>query len=250
MTEPLTDKRLEADYDELHQKSELRFPVQDYPYFFDWLNVPADSASLSLIDIACGQGFFLEAAERRVQRMRLVGVDFSRVALAKAGARLTRTRLMRASAYALPFPSGSFDYAVNLGSLEHFTDIVGGLAEMGRVLKPSGKGLVIVPNRYYLGNLWRVYAYGEEDDQGQEGLCQFNTVRGWERQILAAGLDPVSVRAYNGEDHIAWYFRRRAGEISPSEVMYRDFLETFVKPGIPLNLCQCFAFFVRRQPAL
>jgi len=248
MNEPMTDKRMQAAYDSLHQESDLRFPLQDYPHFFDWLNLPCDSASLSLLDIACGQGFFLEAAEQRTQHVRLEGVDFSSVGLAKARARLTRSHLVAGSAYDLPYPSETFDYVVNLGSLEHFTDPTAGLKEMGRVLKMNGKGLVIVPNRYYLGNLWRVYAYGEEDDQGQEGLCQFNTVRGWERHIKAAGLDPVCVRGYNGEDHIAWYFKRRSGTVAPPELMYRELLDTFVKPAIPLNLSQCFAFFVRRQP--
>jgi SAM-dependent methyltransferase len=243
------DNEIRRTYDELHLRSELRFPKEDYAVFFQWLNVPLDSASLSLLDIACGQGFFLEAAEQQTTAMRLEGIDFSPVGLAKASERVRRARLTEGSAYALPHPDESFDYVTNLGSLEHFTRPVDALREMGRVLKSTGKGVLIVPNRYYLGNIWQVYAYGEEDNQGQEGICHFNTGRGWDTLIRSAGLDPIAVRGYNGEDHIAWYFKRRnPTEITPYERAYREVLETFVKPGIPLNLSQCFVFFVRRQP--
>jgi len=245
----MQDHEILATYNDLHQKSELRFPREDYDSFFDWLNVPADSADLSLLDIACGQGFFLESAEKKTRQIRLEGVDFSPVGLDKARTRLRRARLTEASAYELPYGDESFDYVTNLGSLEHFTRPVDALREMARVLKRTGKGVVIVPNRYYLGNIWQVYAYGEEDNQGQEGICHFNTVSGWEAIIRSASLDPIAVRAYNGEDHLAWYFRRRVpAEITAYERAYRHLLDTFVKPGIPLNLSQCFVFFVRRQP--
>ena len=152
-------------YDSLHQQDQLRFPLEDYPAFYSWLNVPGSGQGLRLLDIACGQGFFLEVAERGGE-MSCHGIDFSAVALELAKKRLHRTDLKQSSAYALPFDDGHFDYCVNLGSLEHFDEPERSLAEVRRVLKSNGKALIIVPNKFYLGTIWKVYAYGEDDDQG------------------------------------------------------------------------------------
>ncbi len=235
-------------YNALHEENELRFPKEDYPHFYAWLNVPSGVKGLKLLDVACGQGFFLQCAEEVDDPPHLYGVDFSPVALGRARAKLRSSSLVEASVYGLPFGDETFDYIVNLGSLEHFHRPGDSLKELYRVLKPTGKAMVIVPNQYYLGNVWRVRAYGEEDDQGQEGMTRYNTIKGWEAEFRKAGLDPVAVQGYNGEDHIAWFFQRKNGRVTREERLYRDVLDTFVKPLIPLNLSQCFVFFLRRQP--
>ena len=236
-------------YNVLHEQNELRFPKEDYAHFFSWLNIPPGVKGLSLLDVACGQGFFLQCAEQANDYLALFGVDFSPVAIKKAGAKLNSASFLETSVYELPFQDETFDYIVNLGSLEHFGRPGDSLKELGRVLKDAGKAMIIVPNRYYLGNIWQVFAYGEEDDQGQEGMTQYHTVGGWTAMFHEAGLDPIAVRGYNGEDHIAWYFKRKHNRVTDEEMTYRHVLNTFVKPFIPLNLSQCFVFFLRRQPS-
>ncbi|HOJ33727.1 MAG TPA: class I SAM-dependent methyltransferase [Candidatus Hydrogenedentes bacterium] len=233
-------------YDRLHHIAELRFPREDYRHFVEWLNIPRTSSHFTVLDIACGQGFFLEAARKMNPNLKVLGIDFSTAALQKAKTR--SPDVVCASADCLPFPDSTFDYCTNLGSLEHFDNPLSGLREMFRVLKPTGKAMIIVPNRYYVGTLWRVLAYGEEDDQEQEGLTDFHTVSGWKELFLAANLDVTGVQPYNGVDHIAWYFKRKDGVITEFEKTTRQFLDTFIKPLIPLNLSQCFVFFLRRQP--
>lgn len=234
-------------YDSLHKQDQVRFPNEDYAVFYSWLNVPSNGKGLRLLDIACGQGFFLEAAEAASQ-LDCYGIDFSQVALDFANKRLHRTQLKQCSAYALPFDDNFFDYCVNLGSLEHFDEPEKALVELRRVLKPNGKALIIVPNQYYLGTIWKVYAYGEDEDQGQEGLTTFRTIKAWNNIFLSCGLDIAGVQGYNGEHHINWFFRRPDGRVSEQERNWRTFLNEFVKPAIPLNLSQCFVFTVRRQP--
>jgi ubiquinone/menaquinone biosynthesis C-methylase UbiE len=234
-------------YDSLHERDQLRFPLQDYPVFYSWLNVPDSAKSLRLLDIACGQGFFLEAAEA-AGTLTCYGIDFSSVALDFARKRLQRTELKQCSAYRLPFDDAFFDYCVNLGSLEHFDAPEKALAELRRVLRPAGKAMIIVPNQYYLGTIWKVFAYGADEDQGQEGVTNFRTVKAWTNLFLESGLDVTGVQGYNGEHHIAWYFRRLGGKISEQETAWRMFLNEFIKPAIPLNLSQCFVFMLRRQP--
>jgi len=237
-----------AAYDKLHETAELRFPREDYPTFCSWLNVPA-VGGLRLLDIACGQGFFLEAAETACPQLELDGLDFSATALARSRSRLTRTRLHEASATAMPFPDASFDYCVNLGSLEHFEDPAAAMREMHRVMKPTAKAMVIVPNQFYLGNIWRVVAYGETEEQEQEGMTTFRSAGEWTRLFRSCHLDVTGVTPYNGVHHLAWYFKRRDGAITEDERRWRATLDTFVKPFIPLELSQCFAFMIRRQQA-
>jgi len=50
-----------------------------------------------------------------------------------------------AGLHALPFPDHTFDLAVCLHVLEHIIDDSSALRELGRVLKPTGEALVIVP---------------------------------------------------------------------------------------------------------
>jgi hypothetical protein len=89
---------------------------------------------------------------------------------------------------------------------------------------------------------------GDADDQGQEGVTEFRTINQWTATMAAAGFDVLGVRGYNGEHHIAWYFDRPQGVITEHERRWRAVLDTFVKPLIPLNLAQCFAYTLRRQP--
>jgi SAM-dependent methyltransferase len=237
----------EAEYDRLHADAELRFPLEDYPIFHQWLDIPAGGRGLSLVDVACGQGFFLAEAARLSPDLELHGVDFSQVGLDKARARV-RATWHKAPAEKLPFADASIDYCVNLGSLEHFANPVAALEEMRRVMKATGKAMVIVPNAYYLGTVWRVMAYGDGEDQGQGGVTDFRTINAWTAMMKEAGFDITGVRGYNGEHHIAWYFKRPDSAITDRERSWRAFLNTFVKPLIPLNLSQCFVYFLRRQP--
>lgn len=242
------EQRRQAVYDSLHKEDQLRFPLQDYPTFYEWLNIPSQRTGLKLLDIACGQGFFLEEAEKASTSLELHGLDFSAVALDFAKQRLARTRLEQASAYAMPYEDTYFDYIVNLGSLEHFDDPDKALLEMRRVLKPNGKAMIIVPNQYYLGSIWKVAAYGITEDQGQEGVTYFRTLNEWKDVFLRNDLDIAGVRGYSGEHHIAWYFQRENNQVTEQEIAWRNLLNTWVKPIIPLPLSQCFVFTLRPQP--
>ena len=241
----LAEASREAIYDNLHRQAELRFPLEDYPIFVDWLAVPGAGAGLTLLDIACGQGFFLQAAASRCPALTLHGVDFSEVALAKARQRAPAALLHKAGAERLPFEGESIDYCVNLGSLEHFEEPTAALIEMRRVLKPTGRALIIVPNPYYLGTIWRVLRHGEAEDQGQTDVTEFRTINAWNALIATSGLQVADVRGYNGEHHIAWHFYRPDGRVTTSERLWRRLLNAVVKPLIPLNLAQCFVYHLR-----
>ena len=106
-------------------------------------------AGQRVLDVACGTGVVASVAAERVGAEGLVaGVDLNPGMLAVArstpagGAPIT---WHEAPADALPFPDGSFDIVLCQLGLQFFPDRVGALREMGRVLAPSGRALVLVP---------------------------------------------------------------------------------------------------------
>jgi SAM-dependent methyltransferase len=61
----------------------------------------------------------------------------------------------------LPFRDRAFDAVISNHSLEHFHDLAGALAEMGRVLKPSGALFIAVPDAStFCDRLYRWLARG------------------------------------------------------------------------------------------
>jgi SAM-dependent methyltransferase len=95
----------------------------------------------------------------------------------------------------LPFRDASFDAIYSMGTIEHFAETERAVEEMARVLKPGGRAIVGVPNRYdpFLRPLLAttlqavgLYGYGYEKSYSRRTL----------RQILErAGLDVVAETA-------------------------------------------------------
>jgi len=96
---------------------------------------------------------------------------------------------------ALPFRDDSFDAIYSMGTIEHFEETERAVEEMARVLKPGGRAIVGVPNRYdpFLRPLFAtllqmagLYGYGYEKSYSRRAL----------RQMLErAGLDVVAETA-------------------------------------------------------
>lgn len=96
-------------------------------------------------DIGCGPGTAVREAARR--GVPVTGIDPSSVALRlarlltrpSAGASIT---WMRGSAERLPLPDGSATVLWSVSSVHHWADQAAGLAEVRRVLAPSGRVLL------------------------------------------------------------------------------------------------------------
>jgi SAM-dependent methyltransferase len=81
----------------------------------------------------------------------------------------------------LPFRDASFDAIYSMGTIEHFAETERAVEEMARVLKPGGRAIVGVPNRYdpFLRPLFAtllqavgLYAYGYEKSYSRRALKQ------------------------------------------------------------------------------
>ncbi len=96
---------------------------------------------------------------------------------------------------ALPFRDASFDAIYSMGTIEHFDETERAVDEMARVLKPGGRAIVGVPNRYdpFLRPLFAaalqavgLYGYGYEKSYSRRAL---------RRMLEKAGFDVVAETA-------------------------------------------------------
>ena len=92
-----------------------------------------------VLDAGCGEGVIVDEYAARID---ITGVD----------ANYASDRVTQGSVTALPFPDGSFDYALCLDVLEHlsYEDQPRALAELYRVLRRGGELFVSVPNLAHL----------------------------------------------------------------------------------------------------
>lgn len=70
----------------------------------------------------------------------------------------------------LPFESGSFDAAINTVSVQYLTRPIDVFGEVGRVLRPGGRFIVIFSNRMFPTKAVRIWR--ESDEQGRIRLVR------------------------------------------------------------------------------
>ena len=110
--------------------------------------------ALDALDAGCGTGFL--AFELAARGHRVIGVDFSPAMLAearsKAVERHVSIRFEEADAEQLPFPSGSFDFAISRHVLWTLPHPEAAIDEWVRVLRPAGR-LVVLDGQFDPGFL-------------------------------------------------------------------------------------------------
>jgi SAM-dependent methyltransferase len=107
-------------------------------------------AGRDVLDLGCGVGFFGGTARKR--GARVVGLDFSAVALELCRAREPGMRVLRGDATRLPFPDARFDVVLLNDIIEHLAEEPGRhmIAEVFRVLRPGGRLVVDTDNDEFI----------------------------------------------------------------------------------------------------
>jgi ubiquinone/menaquinone biosynthesis C-methylase UbiE len=102
----------------------------------------APRPGLKILDVGCGTGDFLRLLAPIVSPGTAVGVDLSETMIAEARQRsadnFDNLSFRVGSVLEIPFPVGSFDRVLATQLLLHVPDPLKALAEMKRVLAPSG----------------------------------------------------------------------------------------------------------------
>ncbi len=166
---PMTYAGWEGARRELGDAAQIRRLVDDFLKYNPWLARHLDFASLSgrdVLEIGCGSG----AASCRfaAHGARVTAVDLTQTAvdLATRHAAILGlpVRVQRMDAEKLDLPDASFDYVFSWGVLHHSHDTPAAFRHVARVLRPGGRGLIMVYNRrslrFWLKGLWWLLVKG------------------------------------------------------------------------------------------
>jgi SAM-dependent methyltransferase len=107
---------------------------------------PADQ----ILEVGFGPGVAVEMLARIITRGRIVGVDASAAMVAsasrrnRAALRAGRVELRQGEAASLPFSDATFDKAYSIHSIYFWPNVMNGLCEIRRVLKPGGRLVITI----------------------------------------------------------------------------------------------------------
>ncbi|WP_339545685.1 class I SAM-dependent methyltransferase [Pseudomonas sp. RA_35y_Pfl2_P32] len=164
--------------------------------------LPDSSASLSVLDLACGNGYLLALLEQLYpQRLQLVGVDISQAELDEARTRLPGSAcLLKERAQALSIGTASVDVVVSHLALMLMDDIELVLSEIRRVLRKDGKVAIVVGRGFLLGAVGDAYLQVFRQVAQQDALAhlpmgdpRMRTEEGW-RGLFSSDFDQVTVQ--------------------------------------------------------
>lgn len=141
---------------------------------------------MNVLDVACGTGAWLKAVSEL--GANIAGIDLSEKAIQFCQKHLPEGDFYCQPATPLPFPDNQFDVVTCLGSLEHFPNQLSAVKEISRVLKPTGKAIILVPNSEFLGLKLGLFK-GTDQTKAIEKPA---TLQEWEKLFSEGGISHVS----------------------------------------------------------
>jgi ubiquinone/menaquinone biosynthesis C-methylase UbiE len=159
-----------------------------------------------ILDVAAGTGSLaLLAAEKGAE---VLAVDTSAVMLSRILARAAPTmridtRVM--DGQMLDLPNERFDVSFSMFGLMLFPDWRKGLYELARVTRNGGRGCIAVWERHYgagpfvlLYEAWKRAFPIKDEMEIPEGIRMLSSPATFEREMIAAGFDDVTLRLSTG----------------------------------------------------
>jgi len=108
-----------------------------------------------ILELGAGGGFFAAELDRR-GFADLTLSDFTATTLAALRKRLPSAQLIGADGARLPFRDGAFDVVISTDVIEHIPEAEEHVAEVARVLAPTGQYYVKTPNRLLAEAFYRL----------------------------------------------------------------------------------------------
>jgi len=102
------------------------------------------SEPATIIDVGCGTGRLLRSAKERWPTARLIGVDPSEGMIEIARQLNPHTEFYIAPAEAIPLADVSVDLAFSTISFHHWSNQLGGIREIARILRPGADALFLL----------------------------------------------------------------------------------------------------------
>jgi ubiquinone/menaquinone biosynthesis C-methylase UbiE len=142
----MTEARVRQQYNRLaavYDQRWNRYVTNTLEFLKVWVRL---SPTERLLDIACGTGEFERIVLAEHSTQQIVGVDISEQMLAIAQQKLHNfptVSFQIANASTLSFEDHSFDVVVSANAFHYFDDPLLSLKEMRRVLKPSGRLIIL-----------------------------------------------------------------------------------------------------------
>ncbi|MDO8339894.1 MAG: class I SAM-dependent methyltransferase [Candidatus Burarchaeum sp.] len=129
-----------------------------------------------LLDIGCGEGWFLKKISVLEPKAKLFGVDICEVDLDYAERLVPTASFSVYGAYKLPFKAGKFDCVTMLEVLDHLDEPDRALKEANRVLKKDGTLFVSVPDESLLRwrFVWKIWTNTLGRKWNHKHLQKFN----------------------------------------------------------------------------
>ncbi|MEH2123680.1 class I SAM-dependent methyltransferase [Nostoc sp.] len=122
------------------------YPESRWEWFavIEQINKRERQNSISILDVGCGGGNFLEIA-KKLSNTRIVGLDTTPVSIEQCQARGFEVYCETIESFYNKFPSESFNYVLSFHCLEHISQPKQFIASMLSVLKPMGSIFISTP---------------------------------------------------------------------------------------------------------
>lgn len=140
----------------------LEYVRTNGPFLHRWFSEQSFSG-LRVLDLGCGSGIFSALLTERGGTVTSIDLTEAAVRTARETSDWTGQpfAIARMDAEKLAFAEGSFDFIYSWGVLHHTRDMEKAVAEAARMLRPGGRGIMMVYHRrsvvyYGLGLFWLI----------------------------------------------------------------------------------------------
>ncbi len=149
------------------------------------LDAVGDVEGLDVLDAGCGEGYMSRLLAERGARAAGVDVSDSLIGYARTHAEADRlgTRYTVASLENLPYDHDSFDVAVCNHVLSDVSDPGAALLELGRVLRPGGRLVILMLHPCFYT------AHAERDASGTIPVGTYFSDRAVDQPFVVAGIE-------------------------------------------------------------